>query len=181
MVAGISQMFARWRLGRQKLGGMGTNVVVCSGFRFDRPENITIGSHVYIGPDAWISAIGGVTIEDGVIIGPRVRIYTANHRYDDAEAVPYDDVIVPRPVCIHPNVWVGGDVLIVPGVSIGEGAVVGAGAVVVSDVPSCHVVGGNPAQTIKLRDRERYDRLKQTGRIYLRLKQEGVMSPRLLE
>jgi acetyltransferase-like isoleucine patch superfamily enzyme len=76
---------------------------------------------------------------------------------------------------------VGGDVLIVPGVSVGEGAVLAAGAVVVSDVPPCHVVGGNPAKTIKVRDREHYDLLKQRGRVYLRLKQEGAMSPRLLE
>jgi acetyltransferase-like isoleucine patch superfamily enzyme len=80
MVAGISRILARWRLNRQRLGGMGTNVVICPGYQFDKPENIRIGSHVHIGPGAWISAIGGVTIEDGVIMGPRVRIYTANHR-----------------------------------------------------------------------------------------------------
>jgi len=181
MVAGISRILARWRLNRQKLGGMGTNVVICPGYEFDKPENIRIGNNVHIGPHAWISAIGGLIIEDGVIMGPRVRIYTANHRYDHADAVPYDDVVLPRPVHIHRNVWVGGDVLIVPGVNVGEGAVLAAGAVVVSDVPPCHVVGGNPAKTIKVRDREHYDLLKQRGRVYLGLKREGAMSPRLLE
>jgi len=181
MGTGLGRWFARWRLHRQKLGALGTNVTVCPGFRFDQPQNIRIGSHVYLGPEAWISAIGGVTIADGVIIGPRVKIYTASHRYEDAQAVPYDDVILPRPVCIQSNVWVAGDVLIVPGVTIGEGAVVGAGAVVVRDVPPCHVVGGNPAQTIKQRNREHYELLRQRGRIYMCLKQEGIMSPHVLE
>ena len=88
--------------------------------------------------------------------------------------MPYDAIYEVKDVHIGENVWIGADVSIMPGVTIGEGAVVAACACVTKDVPACAVVGGNPARVLKYRDRERYDTLKASDSIYLKLKQQGV-------
>lgn len=167
----------RRRVAGLTLRSKGRNVQISPGFIFHRSENIAIGDHVYIGPDAWVNAMGGVVIRGGTIIGPRITIYTANHRFRDAEAIPYDDVVLCHPVEIGENTWIGGNVIIVPGVTIGEGCVVGAGSVVTKDVPSYSVVGGNPAKVIGTRDVTHYLRLKSEGSIYLALKEAGRMHP----
>lgn len=137
------------------------------------PERVEIGSHVYIGPKALIAADGGLTIGNGVIIGPSVTILTSTHRYEGAEALPYDSVTLLRPVVIEPNVWIGANVSLVPGVRIGEGAIVAMGAVVTRDIPAGAVVGGNPARILKQRDMEHYAKIKASGHIYLDLKARG--------
>lgn len=161
---------------RNRLGTIGTNVVISSGGQFGNPENIHLGKHIYIGPEAYFWAIGGLFVEDGVIFGPRVNIHTSNHRYEDANALPYDGVTILRSVRLCQNVWVGANVLIVPGVTIGEGAVVAMGSVVTKDVPKGAIVGGNPARIIKYRDLERYADLKSRGMCYMKLKSEGKIS-----
>lgn len=87
--------------------------------------------------------------------------------------LPYDAIYEVKDVHIGENVWIGADVSIMPGVTIGEGAVVAACACVTKDVPVCAVVGGNPARVLKYRDRERYESLKASDSIYLKLKQQG--------
>ena len=86
-------------------------------------------------------------------------IITSNHNYE-GDAIPYDGTDLVKDVTIEDFVWLGNRVMILPGVTIGEGAIVQAGAVVVKDVPSCAIVGGNPAQVFKYRDREHFERLK---------------------
>lgn len=71
-------------------------------------------------------------------------------------------------VVIGENVWVGSSAIILPGITIGEGAVVGAGSVVTKDVPAFAVVGGNPTKVLKYRDIERYNKLKLQDKIYLK-------------
>jgi acetyltransferase-like isoleucine patch superfamily enzyme len=168
-----------YRLSRLKLKAKGSNVHISPGFQFSFAENISIGDNVHIGPHSWINAIGGVAISSGTIIGPRLTIYSANHRYKDANAIPYDDVILPGGVEIGENTWIGGNVIIVPGVTIGEGCVVGAGSVVTKNMPSCHVLGGNPAKIIGRRDEKRYMQLKSEKMIYLALKSKGQMQPHI--
>lgn len=150
----------------------GRNVHIKSGCQFFGTEHLSLGDDVYIGPGAWIDAQGCVTICDGTIVGPRLKIYSASHNHRSERMIPYDEVTVFGPVVIGANTWVGGDVLIVPGVSIGEGCVIGAGAVVTRDHPSCTILGGNPARKIGERDPAVYARLKAEGRIYLRSWQE---------
>ncbi|QSO51177.1 acyltransferase [Alicyclobacillus curvatus] len=129
------------------------------------PENIEIGEYVYIGPGYYIWARGGLVIGNNVSFGPRVTIHTTNHRYDGAEEIPYDSYSVARPVVIEDNVWIGGHSIILPGVTVHEGAVVAAGSVVTKDVPYCAVVGGNPAKVIKYRDVERFETLKRDNKL----------------
>ena len=158
-----------------KFAECGENASICRPLVAGYPERIHIGNNVHIGPGAVLVGRGGLYIEDGVIIGPRLHVYTVGHNYMDAEVVPYDGKVLLKPVTICMNVWIGGDVIVAPGVRIGEGAVVGVGAVVVRDVPALAVVGGNPAKILKYRDRYKYERIKGEGNNYLKLKAEGAI------
>ncbi|MCU7549563.1 hypothetical protein OCK74_10585 [Chitinophagaceae bacterium LB-8] len=89
--------------------------------------------------------MGGITIEDDVLIGPRVNLTTENHPLDPADR----RALICKPIVIKRNAWIGAAATILPGVTIGENAVVAAGAVVSKDVPANTIVGGVPAKIIK--------------------------------
>lgn len=108
-------------------------------------KNITIGENVFINHDCSMLDLGGITIEDEVMIGPRVSITSENHPVNPATR----KTLVPGSVTIKKNAWIGGGAFILPGVTIGENSVVAAGAVVNRDVPANVVVGGVPAKIIK--------------------------------
>lgn len=153
---------------------IGENVIISSGI-FGDSYNISLKSNIYIGPEAYFWGIGGINIEDNVIIGPKVTIHSSNHRYENANSIPYDEVSIKKPVHICSNVWVGGHSIIVPGVKINEGAVVAMGAVVTKDVPYCAIVGGNPARIIKYRNVEQYEMLKNEGKFYMLMKKQNLI------
>ena len=127
-------------------------------------EKIKLGKNVYIGPQAHIMALGGIEIGSNIRIGPRVFIWTENHDWNSNEFLPYGYKNILRKVIIHDNVWIGSCVTICPGSEIGEGAIVGMGAVVSGKIPPCAVVIGNPAQVVKYRDRSIYEKLKSDGK-----------------
>lgn len=156
----------------RNLQSVGDNVHIQKGFNIDSPNNVKIGSNVYVGPNNTWYGFGGITVGDGTIFAHNVEIMTRNHNYnsDDLESIPYDKTYVNKPVILKENVWVGSNVLIVPGITIGEGVVIGMGAVVTKDVPPYAVVGGNPARIIKYRNKEKYEKLKAENKVYLRMK-----------
>ena len=92
-------------------------------------------------------------------------ILTSNHDYE-GEEIPYDSMDIVKDVRIGDFVWIGNRVIILPGVTIGEGAIIQAGAVVVSDIPACAIAGGNPAKVFKYRDKEHFNRLKEEGKFH---------------
>lgn len=151
----------------------GENVVISYPIIITKPENLQLGNNLYIGPDAWISTYGNVTIMDGTIIGPRIKIYTGNHNYNSDTLLPYDEITIAKNVIIKENIWIGGDVTILPGVTIEEGAIIGASTVVTKDVPKGAIMGGNPGKILKYRDLEKYDMLKKQDKIYLREKMKA--------
>ncbi|MFT3752893.1 MAG: DapH/DapD/GlmU-related protein [Paludibacter sp.] len=104
-----------------------------------------IGKSVFINSDCTFLDIGGITIEDEVLIGPKVNIITEGHPIDPAERKS----LIVKPVVIKRNVWIGAGATILPGVTIGENSVVAAGAIVSKDVPDNVVVVGVPAKVIK--------------------------------
>jgi acetyltransferase-like isoleucine patch superfamily enzyme len=106
---------------------------------------IQIGKDVFINHACSFLDMGGITVEDNVLIGPKVNLITENHPLD-----PLDRrALICKPIVIKRNAWIGASVTILPGVTIGENAVVAAGAVVTADVPPNSVVGGVPAKFIK--------------------------------
>ena len=106
-------------------------------------ENISIGSGVYINSNLLAMARGGITIEDDVQIAANVQLLTNNHD-------PYDrQILTCKPVVLKRNCWIGAGATILPGVTVGENAIVGAGSVVTKDVEPNTVVGGIPAKLIK--------------------------------
>ncbi|WP_338874382.1 sugar O-acetyltransferase [Spirosoma sp. SC4-14] len=106
---------------------------------------ISLGKNVFINHACSFLDIGGITIEDDVQIGPRVNLTSENHPLDPADR----KTVIPRPVVIKQNVWIGAGATILPGVTIGENAIVAAGAVVSRDVPPNTVVAGVPAKVVK--------------------------------
>ena len=108
-------------------------------------RNISLGKKVFINHACSFLDLGGITIEDEVMIGPRVNLTSEDHPVDIATR----KTLVPAKIVIRKNAWIGAGATILPGVTIGENSVVAAGAVVRSDVPANTVVGGVPARVLK--------------------------------
>lgn len=104
-----------------------------------------IGKNVFINHDCTFLDIGGITIEDDVLIGPKVSIISEGHPLNPAER----KAIFAKPIVIKRNAWIGAGAIILPGVIVGENSVVAAGATVSKDVPANSVVAGIPAKVIK--------------------------------
>ena len=111
--------------------------------QIDFPKQITFGRRVFINHSFTAMAIGGIEIGDNVQMGPHVTIVTDNHD------LAHRNVLRCKPVVIGNNVWIGAEVKIMPGVRVGDNAVLAGGAVVTKDVPENAIVGGNPAKVIR--------------------------------
>jgi len=108
-------------------------------------KHTTIGKNVFINFDCAFLDLGGITIEDNVLIAPKVSLLSEGHPVSLQER----HSLVPGHIHIKKNAWIGANATILPGVTIGENAIVAAGAVVSKDVPDNTVVGGIPAKFIK--------------------------------
>lgn len=128
-----------------------TGKSVDSSFRLFPPfntefgKNITVGKKVFINSGCKFQDHGGIYIDDGALIGHNVVLATLNHSFDPNAR----GNLKPAPIRIGKNVWIGANVTVVPGVKIGDGAIVAAGSVVTKDVPKNVVVAGVPAKIIK--------------------------------
>jgi acetyltransferase-like isoleucine patch superfamily enzyme len=129
-----------------------------------KPEKIQIGEGSVVNPDSVIDGTGTVKIGRFCHFARGLTIYSSNHNYKSKEYIPYgkDDVLMP--VVIEDFVWIGANVSIVPGVTIGEGAVIGMGSVVVSNVEPLKIYAGNPARQVGERDKGVFQKLKELKR-----------------
>jgi len=122
-------------------------------FVLEPGARLSIGAESWLNDGVWLGCTERITIGERVLIGPGVRILDNN--YHDL----YQRRLLPaaRPITIDSDVWIGADAIILPGVSVGRGAVIGAHAVVLDDVPPLAVVAGNPARVVKTLDPGRFE------------------------
>ena len=108
---------------------------------------------------------GSVSIGDNFHCGKNCIIMTNTHNYK-GDAIPYDDTDIVEDTVIGDNVWFGMGVILLPGVSIGEGAIIQAGSVVTNDIAPLAIAGGHPARQFAERDAAHYKRLKSLGKFF---------------
>ena len=114
-------------------------------------DHIKIGSNVFINSNCLFMARGGITIEDDVMFAANVQLLSNNHDEYDRQ------VLTCKPIIIKKGAWIGAGVTILPGVTIGKYAIVGAGAVVTKDVGDYEVAVGIPAKVVKTLDKEKFE------------------------
>ena len=114
-------------------------------FYTDFGKHISIGKNVFINMGVMLTDLGGIVLEDNVLLGPQVKILSVNHPVDPK----LRRGLILKPVIIKNNAWIGAGATILPGVTVGENAIVGANATVTKDVPANTIVAGTPAQVIK--------------------------------
>lgn len=121
------------------------SVVVFTPLYINYGKHTQIGKNVFINFDCVLLDLGGIVIEDNVLIAPKVSLLSEGHPVSPEER----HSLIPKPIHIKKNAWIGAGVTILQGVTIGENAVVAAGAVVSTEVPDNTVVGGIPSKIIK--------------------------------
>lgn len=128
----------------------GNNINIEKGANFGTGNGIRIGSNSGLGIRCKVR--GPLEIGNDVMMGPDVIIFTSNHETSRTD-IPMrgQGSTVPQKVIIHDDVWIGARVIILPGVTVGKGAILAAGAIVSKDVPEYSIVGGVPAKVLKYR------------------------------
>ena len=130
---------------------MGKHVQFMHGVRILDPRNVSIGGDTYINHATDIYGQGRVTIGKYVLIGQNCNIMSVNHAFTDWKKPIRFQGISTGPIVIEDDVWIGGNVTILPNVTVHRGAIVGANSVVTKDVEAFSIVGGTPAKFLKYR------------------------------
>ncbi len=112
-----------------------------------------------------IMGCGKVIIGDNFHSGTECQIISEIHNYEGSK-IPYDETYICKDVVIEDNVWLGNRVIVLGGVTIGEGAIIQAGSVVVGSIPKYAIAGGHPARVFSKRDIDHYERLKKEGKFF---------------
>lgn len=132
---------------KELFGKTGENLMVLPPFRCDYGSNIEVGENFFANYNLTILDVGKVKIGANAQIAPNVSIYTAGHPvHPVSRNSGYEYGI---PITIGDNVWLGGNVVVLPGVTIGDNVVIGSGSVVTKDIPSNTIAAGNPCRVIR--------------------------------
>lgn len=128
------------------------NVDIAIPFDTDYGWNVKLGKNVFVNTNCYLMDGGSITIGDNVFIGPNCGFYTATHplRYETRN----QGLELAEPIVVEDNVWFGGHVAVLPGVTIGYGSVIGAGSVVTKDIPPHSLAVGNPCKVIRTIDND---------------------------
>jgi maltose O-acetyltransferase len=132
---------------RNLFGNVGANFVVRPPFYCDYGCHIFAGDNLYINYDCTILDCNTVHLGNNVLLASKVQIYTAYHPTNPEVRLSGQELAAP--VKMGDNVWIGGGVIVCPGVSIGDNVTIGAGSVVTKDIPNNVVAVGNPCRVIK--------------------------------
>lgn len=130
---------------------IGRRVVYYSGVRFMSGRNLSVGDDVDFATGVLVTTDGGVTVGDRVLVGYGTRIISGNHKIPENRGRIFGAGHTRLPIHIGNDVWIGASCVLLPGVTIGEGAVVAAGSVVTKDVEPFCIVAGVPAQILRRR------------------------------
>lgn len=142
-----SDVAGRETLLKKMLGKTGQNICIEPSFWCDYGYNIEVGENFYSNHNLVILDCAKVIFGNNVFIGPNCGFYTANHPIDVKQR--NEGLETAHPITVGDNVWFGGNVVVLPGVSIGNNAVIGAGSVVTKDIPENVVAVGNPCKVVK--------------------------------
>lgn len=132
---------------KQLLPHKGENITILSPFCTDYGYNCFIGNETFINHNAYLMDCAPITIGKHCFIGPNCGMYTAIHPIVAKER--NQGLEMAKPITIKDNVWIGGDVTILPGVTIGEGSVIGAKSLVTKDIPANVIAVGNPCRVVR--------------------------------
>lgn len=156
------QVELREQLMGELFGSVGKRVWIEPDFKCEFGSNIHIGDDVYINFGCIILDCAKVTIGEHTLIGPNVGLYAANHSTDAEERI--NGGCYGKPISIGKNCWLGGDVKVVPGVTIGDGTIIGTGSIVTKDIPAGVIAVGNPCHVLrKITDADKTDYLQILG------------------
>jgi len=138
----------RWRAALLRLFGaeIGKNVLIRPSVRVTYPWRLKIGDYSWIGDDVVLYSLDNIDIGAHTVISQRSYLCTGSHKYDVPEFK-----IKTQSIIIHDQVWVATDVFIAPGVTVGEGAVIGIRSMVLNDMPVGMVCFGSPACPVRMR------------------------------
>jgi maltose O-acetyltransferase len=137
----------RLALLRQLLGRIGSGAFIQPPFACDYGYNLSIGDHVFVNFNTVILDCAPVTIGDGTQMGPGVQLLAADHPREPQARRSLLELA--RPVMIGSNVWLGAAAVVLPGVSVGDDSIIGAGSVVTRDIPSGVVAVGSPCRVVR--------------------------------
>lgn len=129
------------------LGHLGPDAIIKPPLFVDYGENLRVGARTFVNTNLTALDVAPITIGTDCQIGPNVQLLTPTHPIDPQRR--RERLEAAKPITIGDNVWLGGGVIVCPGVTIGENSVIGAGSVVTRDVPADVVAAGNPARTIR--------------------------------
>ena len=132
------------RLLRKLFGKCGRNAYIEAPFHCDYGFNISVGDSFYANAGCIFLDVTPILIGDNVMFGPNVQLYAATHPLSPQERLKGEEY--GKPISIGDNVWIGGNTVIMPGVSVGKNSVIGAGSVVTKDIPENVVAFGNPCR-----------------------------------
>lgn len=152
----------RNKIMKQLFKNVGENVWIEPDFRCEFGKNITIGDNVYINFGCIILDCSEVTIGSHTLLGPNIGLYAANHSTDATERI--NGGCYGKPIHIGNNVWLGGDVKVLQGVTIEDNTIIGAGSIVTKDIPDNVIAVGNSCKVIrKITEKDKTDYLERMG------------------
>jgi acetyltransferase-like isoleucine patch superfamily enzyme len=139
---------------RKQFKKCGINLTVPLGAHIVNPQNIECGDNVFFGLYCYIQAGGGLTLGSDLAIGPHVKIWTQNHRFDDLDTPIWQQGYENKPVEIGSDVWIGANAFIMPGAVIGDQCIISAHSVVgAKNYPPRTILAGHPARKVGERKR----------------------------
>jgi acetyltransferase-like isoleucine patch superfamily enzyme len=146
--------WARARFLGLVLGGLGKRCTIQANLRVGTPEKLFIGDDCNFGEDVFITAGGGVRIGNFVGIGAGAKIWSVNHKYEDPDVPWLKQGWEYKEVVIEDDAWIGANAFVMPGVTVGKGAILSAGTILSKSVPPYSIAAGNPGRVIGWRKKE---------------------------